>query len=216
MVGRRLDGKPDYRYVYQQADSHLLLALRRYRLDKVGPDVLQAYYAAKLESGLSSTTVKYHHAIVHRALERAGLPPVRFHDLRHTSATLMVIAGVRLKQMGARLGHADIQTTAKYAHLSRGLDRDAAERLARANRAGEAEGIAAAQAYLKSLASRGRTGRSGAGGTRRRRGPNGGVARSRKGTHRGTGRGTARLGGPNSGYRSGPFLSGDSGRGERI
>ena len=64
---------------------------------------------------------------------------MRFHDLRHTSATLMVIAGVHLKQMGARLGHADIHTTAKYSHLIRGLDRRGAERLARAIRAGEAE-----------------------------------------------------------------------------
>jgi hypothetical protein len=44
------------------------------------------------------------------ALRRAGLAPVRFHDLRHTSATLMLIAGVHLKQMGARLGHADISS----------------------------------------------------------------------------------------------------------
>jgi hypothetical protein len=33
----------------------------------------------------------------------------------------MLLEGVHLKQMGTRLGHADTQTTAKYAHLTRGL-----------------------------------------------------------------------------------------------
>jgi hypothetical protein len=129
-----------------------------------------------------------------RALERAGLPPVRFHDLRQTSATLMLIAGVHLKQMGARLGHADIHTTAKYSHLVRGLDGEAAERLARAIRTGESEGAAAAEAYLKSRKARAEqsSDRPGRGGSRRSSGTRGG-ARSGKGTRKGTGRETARL-----------------------
>jgi integrase len=346
----------------QQSDSHLLPALGRYRLTRLGPDTLQGYYAAKLRSGLSSTTVKYHHAILHRALtqavrwgllarnpaeavdpprprkeemrfltpgevaalldtaraagdrlaalwtlavysgarqgellglrwsdvdleagtvsvsrallrvrggagvyaepktasslrtvtldedavaalrehqkrqeeerrvlegayakeglvfcthegrpldrfnvrrdflralERAGLTPVRFHDLRHTSATLMVIAGVHLKQMGARLGHADIHTTAKYSHLIRGLDREAAERLARAIRAGEPEGVAAAQAYLESLSARTKPAlRASRPPGRKRSAGSGSAMRSRTGTRTGTGRQTARSGSP--------------------
>jgi Phage integrase family len=136
------------------------------------------------------------------ALRRAGLAPMRFHDLRHTSATLMLLEGVHLKQMGARLGHVDIQTTAKYAHLVRGLDREAAERLERAIRAGTAEGEAAAKAYLDrpkaSRPARGRRGEDGGGAGRPRVARPGGapprvrlrtaVSDSRKGSRRQTAR----------------------------
>ncbi|NTU79276.1 MAG: site-specific integrase [Chloroflexales bacterium] len=47
------------------------------------------------------------------ALQRAKLPAsVRFHDLRHTAATLMIAAGVPLKTVSDILGHSSIQMTA--------------------------------------------------------------------------------------------------------
>ena len=47
--------------------------------------------------------------------------PVTFHDLRHTHGSLMLNAGVDLKVIQARLGHADFATTANiYAHLMQG------------------------------------------------------------------------------------------------
>lgn len=48
----------------------------------------------------------------------AGLPHVRFHDLRHTTASWLVNAGVDLYQVGAILGHTAPATTARYAHLA--------------------------------------------------------------------------------------------------
>jgi integrase len=47
-----------------------------------------------------------------------GLPGVRFHDLRHTAASLLIQAGVDLYRVGAILGHSDIRTTRRYAHLA--------------------------------------------------------------------------------------------------
>jgi integrase len=47
-----------------------------------------------------------------RRVEDLGLPRIRFHDLRHTSATIGLAAGESLKEVSARLGHADIAITA--------------------------------------------------------------------------------------------------------
>jgi len=68
------------------------------------------------------------------ALKRAGLPQaVRFHDLRHAHATLMLRAGVPLKIASGRLGHSSIGITANlYQHLSSDMDAEAAERVAAA------------------------------------------------------------------------------------
>lgn len=51
-------------------------------------------------------------------LIKYNLPVIRFHDLRHSCASLLVSNGFTLKDIQEWLGHADIQTTANiYAHL---------------------------------------------------------------------------------------------------
>ncbi len=51
-------------------------------------------------------------------LERHGLKRIRFHDLRHSCASLLLANGVPLKQIQEWLGHSDFSTTANiYAHL---------------------------------------------------------------------------------------------------
>jgi len=52
------------------------------------------------------------------AVRRAGLAPLRFHDLRHTYAALMVAAGAHPKLLQAQLGHTSITVTLNtYGHL---------------------------------------------------------------------------------------------------
>jgi integrase len=52
-----------------------------------------------------------------RLLRRAGLPEIRFHDLRHTHATLALLKTKNIKAVSARLGHEDVQVTLNtYAH----------------------------------------------------------------------------------------------------
>ena len=53
------------------------------------------------------------------ARKRAGLPDLRVHDLRHSFASFLVNAGRSLYEVQELLGHADIRTTSRYAHLSR-------------------------------------------------------------------------------------------------
>jgi integrase len=51
-------------------------------------------------------------------LEKANLPPIRFHDLRHTAATLLLIQGVHPKYVQELLGHATISITLDtYSHI---------------------------------------------------------------------------------------------------
>jgi integrase len=60
-----------------------------------------------------------------------GLPPVRFHDLRHLAGTLMSEAGVPPKRAQEILGHADVRTTlAIYTHTLKRKHDDSANRMA--------------------------------------------------------------------------------------
>ena len=51
-------------------------------------------------------------------IEANKLPVIRFHDLRHSCASVLIAEGFNLKQVSEFLGHCDISTTANiYAHL---------------------------------------------------------------------------------------------------
>ena len=66
----------------------------------------------------------------HPLLERAGLPRIRFHDLRHTAATLLLTSGVHPKVVQERLGHSQISVTLDtYSHVLPSLQEAAAEEL---------------------------------------------------------------------------------------
>jgi integrase len=59
---------------------------------------------------------------------KAGLPPIRLHDLRHGSASLQLAAGVPMAVVSKRLGHSSISITADtYSHLLEGVGHAAAE-----------------------------------------------------------------------------------------
>jgi len=63
-------------------------------------------------------------------LMAAGLPDIRFHDLRHTSATLLLAAGVHPKVVQERLGHSQIGITLDtYSHVVPTMQREAAGKL---------------------------------------------------------------------------------------
>jgi integrase len=63
-----------------------------------------------------------------RLLRKRGLPRVRFHDLRHAHATLLLVQGVHPKIVSERLGHASIGITLDtYSHVLPSLQSQAAE-----------------------------------------------------------------------------------------
>ena len=65
----------------------------------------------------------------YRLRARAGLDDVRIHDLRHSYASRALAAGESLSMIGKLLGHTDIQSTARYAHLARETERASAARV---------------------------------------------------------------------------------------
>jgi len=68
--------------------------------------------------------------VFYRVFEKAGLRRVRFHDLRHTYASLLIQNGESLACVRDRLGHSSIKLTVDtYGHLIPGANRQAVDRL---------------------------------------------------------------------------------------
>ena len=66
-----------------------------------------------------------------RLVARHGLPRIRLHDLRHTSASIGLASGESLLEVSRRLGHSSITITADiYSHISPLVAKESAERLA--------------------------------------------------------------------------------------
>jgi len=61
-------------------------------------------------------------------LAAAGLPRIRFHDLRHTAATLLLGRNVNPKKVSQMLGHSTVAITLDtYSHVTPTMHRDAAQ-----------------------------------------------------------------------------------------
>ncbi|MDD4363432.1 MAG: site-specific integrase, partial [Atribacterota bacterium] len=64
-----------------------------------------------------------------RALKLAGIEDFRFHDLRHTFASHLVMNGCDIRTVQRLMGHKDIKMTMRYSHLSRSHLQDAVSKL---------------------------------------------------------------------------------------
>jgi len=113
----------------------LALLLRKYKIDQQAQRILldgslvdsnlvfSNINGKPLDPGVVSHTFS-------KVLKKAKLPHIRFHDLRHTHATLLLKAGIHPKIVSERLGHANIGITLDtYSHVLPGLQEKAARRL---------------------------------------------------------------------------------------
>jgi hypothetical protein len=92
---------------------------------------LSATVISRTKIGIFFMHLFYRPQIIHSeiALGRAELPNIRFHDLRHTAATLMLQQGIHPKVVQERLGHADISMTLRtYSHVLPDIQEEAAEK----------------------------------------------------------------------------------------
>ena len=64
-----------------------------------------------------------------KAREAAGRPDLRFHDLRHTGATLAAASGATLAELMQRLGHSTVSAALAYQHAAQGSDKRIAAQL---------------------------------------------------------------------------------------
>ena len=75
------------------------------------------------------------HEFTHLMRRLKNVPPVRFHDLRHSHATQLLLAGVHPKVAQERLGHSTISTTLDlYCHVTQTMQEDAAVEIDKAFR----------------------------------------------------------------------------------
>lgn len=97
------------------------------RLRTVGWEDHGLVFCTGLGRPLNRVNVTRH---FHRACSVLGLPSLRFHDLRHTAATLMLRSGVHPRVVQSILGHEDISVTlGVYSEYSPDMGADAIERV---------------------------------------------------------------------------------------
>jgi integrase len=102
----------------------LLKPLREWRLQAGGPWVFP-----NRQGNVRQPSDRWLQELFKRCLERAGLTPVRFHDLRHTFASHWVMSRGDIFRLKKVLGHSDIKMTLRYAHLAPDVYREDYERL---------------------------------------------------------------------------------------
>lgn len=105
----------------------LASVLKRHKLESK-PNELELIFANEAEKPIDPDCLVRRQFLP--ALRRAGLRKVRFHDLRHSFATLLISQGENVKFVQSQLGHASIQTTLdRYGHLLPESHKEAGKRL---------------------------------------------------------------------------------------
>lgn len=105
---------------------HIVGAIERHLSKHTEPGADAQLFPPKDGDYLQPSTLYRH---FYRARAAAGRPDLRWHDLRHTGATMAAEAGATLAELMDRLGHSTVQAALVYQHAAAGRDRQIAERL---------------------------------------------------------------------------------------
>lgn len=117
---------------------HIVPAVRKHLDEFTGaaPDALLFPSPSNAETWLQRSTLNLHWK---PAAEAAGVPGARWHDLRHTGATLAAIAGATVPELMQRLGHSTPAAAMRYQHAAQGRDAAIAGALSRLAEGTDAE-----------------------------------------------------------------------------
>lgn len=95
-----------------------------------GKDYDENDYVFKWENGKPYSPDYVSHKF-HKLLQQYGLPPIRFHELRHSCASILLEQGYSLRDIQEWLGHADIRMNSRYSHLDISRKKKIAESMAK-------------------------------------------------------------------------------------
>ena len=110
--------------------QHAVVALEQHRKRQMAAGFARVEYVFCNQGGGPMRRSHFHADNFKPLLKRAGLRAVRFHDLRHTHATLMLLAGENPKVVQERLGHSSIGITLDtYSHVLPSVQTGAAAKL---------------------------------------------------------------------------------------
>jgi integrase len=108
-----------------QLPDFVIQALKQHR-EKTGGKTKYVFSTSN-DTPFSPRNIERHFKSI---LEKAELPIIRFHDLRHTAATLLLVEGIHPKVVQELLGHSTISMTMDlYSHVLPTLQQDAAQRM---------------------------------------------------------------------------------------
>jgi integrase len=120
----------DYLSVPDMIDERLLVWKQQQEGNKLFQpnDYVNSGYVCTYSNGeeLKPNFVSQHFPLL---LQRIGMPHIRFHDLRHSSASYLYALGYDIKEIQLWLRHADIRTTLKYIHLGLSVKKEIADTL---------------------------------------------------------------------------------------
>jgi integrase len=105
---------------------HLIPAVHDHLAEHAGRSRNALLFPAMNGDHLSPSSL---YAVYHPAREAAGRPDLRFHDLRHTGATLAAATGATLAELMRRLGHSTPAAAMRYQHAVDDRDRAIADML---------------------------------------------------------------------------------------
>ncbi|WP_338042377.1 site-specific integrase [Paenibacillus alba] len=109
----------------KQLKKHSLLICREKQ--EAGQDYCDNDLVVCNESGMPANSSNLRR-IFRNITKKAGNPRIRFHDMRHTHATLLLLQGVNPKIVSERLGHTDVRITIDtYSHLLPSMQKETAQ-----------------------------------------------------------------------------------------
>lgn len=105
---------------------HVRPALAEHLARHVGREPGALLFAARHGGHLAPSSL---YRVFYPARDKAGRPDLRWHDLRHTGATLAAATGASLAELQARLGHTTVAAAMRYQHAAQDRDQAIAEAL---------------------------------------------------------------------------------------